>query len=664
MSNYSSYPQVDYTNDLKLLAGDPARSELVRVSGQSLFDYLNENLEQFTGNMLAFNTTSIAVNEDLEIGRIIYTAGNLTPNDGSGGPFLVVAAGEGDIPIFNGNELLRLPFGSLVGSDASGALVTADGVTTTVAEAFEARQVFVSTVAEGFSNLPVIEGQLVAASSWHEGKEDGGGEFTGRASASKSFHNGGTVISPTVPPVSSQPGGTLAERTANFIAGNGETDPAGFGVFVRVNQGDTDFAIFGADTTFDDNSPSIQAALDYVVTLGGGTVYRTEGTYSIQQPLFISSNTTMALNNVVILRNAGIDNMIRNKSAGVVGLYGASNNITLYGGTWDGNKDAFPTACTPIAFGHAARINLLNGAVTRYPVFHGVELNAVADATVNGWRFTDGTLTDNAEALQIDIMASSFQFPWFGPYDSTPCGRITITDSIFDNVGTGIGTHSSSMNMKHTGIVVDNCKFFNIEYSCIKALDWAGVKITNNRCDNARSGFLATASSGTVCADFVVSGNTFFNINKDASSRAVQINGATAADRRFIEVSVVDNFVRVVGNHGIGVDYADYVTISNNRVRACGGTGIWAYGCRKFTVSGNVAEGNDTDGSGRFDITIGGTPAVDTVHGAVTGNHMGKGYVGNVSLVLMRQNSILTSLFIGPTTSSSTNENLIAGTLS
>lgn len=147
MANYSGYPQVDYTNDLKLMAGDPSRSEFVRVSGQSLFDYLNENLDQFDEALLGFTTTDVAVNEDLPVGKIIYTTGGSVVDDGNGGPFLVVAAGEGDIPMFNGNELLRLPFGSLAGSDASAALVTDYTGTSTVDDALNKRTLYIDTLA-------------------------------------------------------------------------------------------------------------------------------------------------------------------------------------------------------------------------------------------------------------------------------------------------------------------------------------------------------------------------------------------------------------------------------------------------------------------------------------------------------------------------------------
>lgn len=100
--------------------------------------------------------------------------------------------------------------------------------------------IYVGAVAEGISGLTGVADAAYHVIDWHPGgaaKADpqGGGTFTFKSGVAKSQHNGGTIISPTVPPVSAQAGASFAERVANFLAGAGETDPAGSGVFVRVN---------------------------------------------------------------------------------------------------------------------------------------------------------------------------------------------------------------------------------------------------------------------------------------------------------------------------------------------------------------------------------------------------------------------------------------------
>ena len=79
---------------------------------------------------------------------ILQTGGGTVAGDGGSGAFLVVATGEGDFVINNGNELLALPRGSLAGSDLDGALVTDNGVQREIQDSITNRPVmFESTQA-------------------------------------------------------------------------------------------------------------------------------------------------------------------------------------------------------------------------------------------------------------------------------------------------------------------------------------------------------------------------------------------------------------------------------------------------------------------------------------------------------------------------------------
>jgi hypothetical protein len=75
---------------------------------------------------------------------------------------------------------------------------------------------------------------------YHPGTTYGGGLFRYDATKPKSAHNGGTVISPTVPWDGTQ--GALA----NFLDGVGEADPSGMGCFVRDHGFQVYVSWFGA----------------------------------------------------------------------------------------------------------------------------------------------------------------------------------------------------------------------------------------------------------------------------------------------------------------------------------------------------------------------------------------------------------------------------------
>lgn len=101
---------------------------------------------------------------------------------------------------------------------------------------------------------------------------NGGGEFVWRASAPKSGHNGGVVISATVPW-----SGTVAGLPA-FLAGGGETNPTGNGCWVRVSGGAVNPTWFGAimDGTTD-NGAALSAAIAYAVSSGRRSIVLPKG---------------------------------------------------------------------------------------------------------------------------------------------------------------------------------------------------------------------------------------------------------------------------------------------------------------------------------------------------------------------------------------------------
>lgn len=138
------------------------------------------------------------------------------------------------------------------------------------------RTIYVGSVSEDFYQKSATSGQQFSAASWHPGgnaqsKPLGGGNFTYKSDVLKSEHNGGTIISPTVPAVSSQSGTELGDKVANFLSGAGETDGSGSGCFVLNYNGVLHPEQFGwlgdyepgTDTGFD-NTASIQALIDYV----------------------------------------------------------------------------------------------------------------------------------------------------------------------------------------------------------------------------------------------------------------------------------------------------------------------------------------------------------------------------------------------------------------
>ncbi|MFZ5199234.1 hypothetical protein ACOY53_09795 [Enterobacter kobei] len=75
----------------------------------------------------------------------------------------------------------------------------------------------------GFNGMTGANGKKVRLKGWYAGSAIGGGEFYFDTTVAKSKHDGGKYISPTVP----------YTTASAFVAGTGETDASGFGVWVR-----------------------------------------------------------------------------------------------------------------------------------------------------------------------------------------------------------------------------------------------------------------------------------------------------------------------------------------------------------------------------------------------------------------------------------------------
>jgi len=640
MSNVGGYPTRSFSESQKFFVLDPSTGTSSLVLGADIVEYITPII-----NGVAAETTRLsAESTDYDIGNIIQTSGALEIGDSLASVYLVVASGDGDFPMINGNELLVITgddsireqlISEVAGEGAS--LVSMEGGPSVEVAVLD-RVIRVTSIADMESySVPV------------------GYVF--------SLNAGGR--SGTFDVVAGDFSADLAADTENGIYIGLADNPTATTKVAKRRGSDTDvsFAFFGELGSGDD-ALLLQAAFDFIEFKGGGTVRAEVEKINWQTQVKMPSNTHFLVGEkTVITRGAAINNMLVNNSDGSIGGYSANSNMTVTGGIWDANSVGFPSECTSLAFGHSSNVEVRNSTFKNTPVWHCVEYNGVLRGKVINCNFSDCDLLDNAEAIQIDLMLGAGQFPWFGPYDGSPCADIVVTGCTFYSVGSGIGSHSADATKKHIGILIESNFFTDIEYTAVKCLNYSGVKVLNNRIENARYGITAVTVSGAVNSDYLVSGNTLFNIKKDAvNSRGIHIDGDNATDRRIRDVVVSNNFVKEIGNHGIGLDFLLHCTVSGNISQRARRIGIWIYGCSEFTVTGNQAIDNDVEG-GASDIRIGVTGSQNTIGGAVVGNSANSILVNNTSGVLVRQNTATAYFTASANASGSFNENLVAGVL-
>src|SRR5699024_3973877 len=107
-----------------------------------------------------------------------------------------------------------------------------------------------------------------------------------------------------------------------------------------------------------------------------------------------------------------------------------------------------------------------------------------------------GTDSMGSEMIQIDLAKGKTQFPWFGPYDSTPCTNITISNTRLENGVRAIGTHYSGAGRVHTLIKIKSNVFYNFRLEVIRGMDWSTSTISGNQISNADIGIKLESGAG------------------------------------------------------------------------------------------------------------------------------------------------------------------------
>ncbi|WP_394253629.1 right-handed parallel beta-helix repeat-containing protein [Arthrobacter pityocampae] len=375
-----------------------------------------------------------------------------------------------------------------------------------------------------------------------------------------------------------------------------------------------------------DAFPAIQAALDQAAAAGTPyRVYITDGVYLLTSggTLTIGSNTHLDLApNAILRRNSSTSCMLMNKSDGVTGGYGAAKNITVSGGEFDSNTGAFPDVVTNVSFGHATNITVRNVRFRNNTTgWHLLELNACKGSRVLDCTFSEHTNSKQelTEMLQLDLALDSAVFPWFGPYDKTPCDDIRIEGNTFtDGTVTAIGSHSRATGFSHKNIrIINNTFRLPATGYAIKTLNYDDLLIAKNTIIGGERSIVVNGTSGVGCKNATVIGNQI-----------------TSPQR-----------------HAVGFDYTTGIVCKDNIITGAGssptatGVGVYLYFSKDAIVQGNDISGGDAAAVNHGDIAIGGTNVatnpVGTSDVIATGNICDTVMVaGDSARVLVSQNII------------------------
>ena len=352
-------------------------------------------------------------------------------------------------------------------------------------------------------------------------------------------------------------------------------------------------------------------------------IYFPAGNYLISDSIPILDNTYV-YGYRALIQNKDSNNMFINASDGTKGEYTANSNITIDGLRFRCLNDTQ----TIIAFSHCSDIKILNCffnsnlANIGTQNWHLVEINSCNRVLINNCVFS-GYCIFKTEMLQLDVATSSQVFPWFGPYDNTPCKNIEISKCFFrhtdayqhdviDSTDIAIGNHNGSDSAPIEYVNINHCFFENMK-TAFKFKYLRESIIDSNNIVNALNGF--SYYGGQVIKTCTISNNIMHGnreifqekLSNELIGRGIAIANSIGNNLCFNNI-ITNNIVDSFASHGIAVNGA-YNDIFGNTVRACGGSGLYADYDSYFSMyHDNICNNNAVfkiDGStNKYDILV------------------------------------------------------------
>ena len=350
----------------------------------------------------------------------------------------------------------------------------------------------------------------------------------------------------------------------------------------------------GTDTKSD--RKAINKILKYATLIDETiTVNVPAGTYYIDGPLTIYSDTNLTLKKGAVIkrfqRSAGSHMLISPVDSSVKG-YNQCKNITITGGTWDGNTDGSKSA-NCIYIGHAKNVTIRDTVIRNNSGSHLIELAGVNNALIEnvklyGYKIcTASNYTASQadkEAIQLDY-CGSVSTPLMKPHDLTPCKNITIRNCDIHDYMSGIGTHTCVSGVYSSNIKIENNKFTNITNACINLRNFKKVTINKNKASGFTTFLYANNSTGTV------KNNTIKNksFTKKTSYGLRAANGITVSNSS--NFTIQKNTIQNSSSNGICVWSGSTATIKSNKLKKNGLYGIRT-SASTITLSKNTVSGN------------------------------------------------------------------------
>lgn len=368
------------------------------------------------------------------------------------------------------------------------------------------------------------------------------------------------------------------------------------------------------------------------------TVKVPKGSYPIKDVIHLYGNVRLELKGVTLKCSMATGNMLLlgdssiNENAKKMRGYGTLQNVTVVGGTFEGNRK---NTSSLIRAAHSKNVTFDGCVLTGGGCAHQMEVAAIDGFTAKNCTFRDmpgNGSGEKQEALQLDIPCGEYIFP--GTYlDGTPMKRVKVTGCTFKNVPRGVGSHSMIVGVYFDDVTIENNHFSNVAEEAIVCLGYRKCSVKNNVIKDCGAGILFQYFKPNVQSVY----KSIFD-GKKAVNYPVAYNADTVISGNEITITPSSEVDKSVGIKVYGYDlkkatnaighgshdlipannyYVSGVTVSKNKITTCG-HGIQFFDVRNSSISENTIVCNgkgDWDGIfGEFeskDITVNGNSITD-----------------------------------------------------
>lgn len=409
-----------------------------------------------------------------------------------------------------------------------------------------------------------------------------------------------------------------------------------------------------SDGVTDDAVP-LQAALDAARDAEGGTVLIPAGEYACGAALAVYDNTVVYAYGATIkaIGGGGLLHNYASTDESWAGYDGRSN-ISILGGTWDGNAGTGPGQTSGlhdvISFNHCRNIEIRDATILNTSQAHALEFNSCDGGRAINCRFlgfadlSSGGTRQASEAVQIDIAVSGSTA--VGAFDGTPSKNISIIGCYcgpsdrLGPFGRFVGSHTIAADTYYDNITVRD----NVVDGCltegIRGYGWRRAVITGNVIrDTGQAGIRmdvpnpATAGYALSPDQILIADNV---IGAVAGESAIRVAGYATAQHSGARIA--GNTIKTTSGsaNGVQVEYCRNPSVSGNHIEGTSSTGIYVLQCTSALVSGNVLAGTGSNGV-NVDTSSGTTVTGNTVTGTATNHGIA---IGNASDCMVSGNHI------------------------